>query len=222
MLDTRFPRLPGDIGNPASFDFPVSYRCVRGATVAAVVDSQPLAARLADDMLAAALVLQTRGVSMLATSCGFLAGLQSRLDDELRVPVLTSSLCLLPALRARHGADASLGVLTFSKSRLSPHHFGGVWDERLLIEGLAEDCHLARVIAEDRLELDAAQARRDAIAAAMRLRARCPRLAAVVLECTNLAPWRRELSTCLDAPVHDLVAALHAVAAGRDPAALPG
>ena len=23
MLDTRFPRLPGDIGNPATFPFPV-------------------------------------------------------------------------------------------------------------------------------------------------------------------------------------------------------
>ena len=213
MLDTRFPRLPGDIGNPASFDFPVSYQRVSGATVGAVVDTRPLATTLADAMLAAALALRARGVSMIATSCGFLAGLQPRLAEALDVPVLTSSLCLLPALRARHGVDAAIGVLSFSKTRLSPHHFGGDWDERLLIEGLDEDCHYARVIAEDRLELDREQAGRDVMAAAARLRARSPRLAAVVLECTNLGPWRDELAACLDAPVHDLVEALQAIAA---------
>ena len=30
MLDTRFPRIEGDIGNPASFDFPVIFRTMRG------------------------------------------------------------------------------------------------------------------------------------------------------------------------------------------------
>ena len=28
MLDTRFPRPPGDIGNPATFDFPFLYRVI--------------------------------------------------------------------------------------------------------------------------------------------------------------------------------------------------
>ena len=37
MLQTRFPRPPGDIGHPASFDFPVLYRVVQGASAARVV-----------------------------------------------------------------------------------------------------------------------------------------------------------------------------------------
>lgn len=31
MLDTIFPRLPGDIGNAETFDFPVKYKIVKGA-----------------------------------------------------------------------------------------------------------------------------------------------------------------------------------------------
>ena len=38
MLDTNFPRIPGDIGNALSFDFPVLYKIVEGASVARVVD----------------------------------------------------------------------------------------------------------------------------------------------------------------------------------------
>jgi len=32
MLETRFPRIPGDIGHAAARPFPVLYRVVRGAT----------------------------------------------------------------------------------------------------------------------------------------------------------------------------------------------
>ena len=32
LLDTRFPRPPGDVGNAETFDFPVLYRVVERAT----------------------------------------------------------------------------------------------------------------------------------------------------------------------------------------------
>ena len=32
MLETRFPRIPGDMGNAATWPFPVQYRVVKGAT----------------------------------------------------------------------------------------------------------------------------------------------------------------------------------------------
>ena len=37
MLDTHFPRIPGDMGNAATFDFPVLYHRVRGASPDRVV-----------------------------------------------------------------------------------------------------------------------------------------------------------------------------------------
>ena len=41
MLDTRFPRIEGDIGNPASFDFPVIFRTMAGIGSADAVAAHP-------------------------------------------------------------------------------------------------------------------------------------------------------------------------------------
>ena len=43
MLQTRFPRLPGDVGHPASFSMPVHHRVVPGASAQRVVrEGDPL------------------------------------------------------------------------------------------------------------------------------------------------------------------------------------
>ncbi|MDD9924879.1 MAG: aspartate/glutamate racemase family protein, partial [Rhodospirillaceae bacterium] len=37
MLETRFPRIPGDVGNATTFPFPVLYKVVQGASSERVV-----------------------------------------------------------------------------------------------------------------------------------------------------------------------------------------
>ena len=37
LLDTSFPRIPGDVGNAASYDFPIRLKTIAGATVQRVV-----------------------------------------------------------------------------------------------------------------------------------------------------------------------------------------
>ncbi len=41
MLDTRFPRPPGDIGNARSYDFPVRYKIVRNAYTDRIMGHSP-------------------------------------------------------------------------------------------------------------------------------------------------------------------------------------
>ena len=41
MLDTHSPRLVGDVGNAATWPFPVQYRVVRGADPARIMGRDP-------------------------------------------------------------------------------------------------------------------------------------------------------------------------------------
>lgn len=214
MLDTRFPRLPGDIGNPATFPFETRYRRVARATVAAVVGERPDRA-LEEALVGAGRALAEEGADLVATSCGFLAHLQERLSAAVTVPVLASSLVLLDHLRAVHGAGRPLGVLTFDAERLRAGAFSGLGAETP-VEGLPKEGELYGAIAGDRTTLDRDRAAGEAVEAARRLVARAPEVPAILLECTNLSPYRREIAEATGLPVHDLNQAIlwHA-SAGR-------
>jgi len=41
MLDTIFPRIPGDIGNAYSYNFPVRYKVVKGAITDKIMGDEP-------------------------------------------------------------------------------------------------------------------------------------------------------------------------------------
>ena len=215
QLNTRFPRLPGDIGNPESFPFPVVYRRVEAATVAAVVREGALAQEAEEALIAAAQALaEEDGVSLITTSCGFLGALQTRLAQAVSVPVIASAFALLPFLRQVYGEAATIGVLTFDARRLTAAHFGPWSDAGTLVEGIEKGRELHRVIAGDLPELDREAAEAEVCAAGRRLLARCPGLSAILLECTNLSPYRRALAVATGRPVYDLNQAIGWIAAG--------
>lgn len=215
MLDTRFPRFPGEIGHAETFPFPVDYERVPGAVVSRVVSGEALPTELRQVFYAAACCLADRGAKLIATSCGFLAPLQDELVAESRRPVIASSLLLLPLLRSLYGPDASLAVLTFDDRKLGGLHLPPTAGA-IAIGGLPRDGALYSAIAEDKeqLELDAALA--DCLSAARALCSKGPQPAALLLECTNLSPYKAALQDRLGLPVYDLVDAVlwHARAAG--------
>ncbi|APW36784.1 hypothetical protein RD110_05915 [Rhodoferax koreense] len=193
MLDTRFPRPPGDIGNPASFAVPVRQRVVSGAWPAAVV--QTAEAQQANGMqpafVAAARALQADGVRAITTSCGFLVLMQQVLQAAVKVPVVTSSLLALPGCLAREG---QVGVLTISADKLGPAHLrvAGVPEERLgdvLVQGMDPEGAFAGPILRNQPGLDVAAAEADVVRAALVLQAHAPHLRTLVLECTNMPPY---------------------------------
>src|SRR5215510_13166016 len=88
MLEARFPRIPGDMGNAGTWPFPVLYKVVAGASPQRVVREQ--AAGLLPDFITAARELEALGAEGITTNCGFLSLYQKELAAAVSVPVATS------------------------------------------------------------------------------------------------------------------------------------
>jgi len=202
MLDTRFPRLPGDVGNPATFEMPVRYRVVEGASPQRVVRER--AQSLLHPFIDAGHALVADGASAITTSCGFLVLFQSALQAALPVPVWTSSLLLLAQLQAAHGVSR-VGVLTADADSLSADHLAAAGAASgTPVEGLERGCAFQRCLLENQPSFDAAQARAATVDAAQRLLARHPDVTTLVLECTNLPPYAEAVRAATGCAVHDL------------------
>ena len=203
MLETRFPRPVGDIGNPATFAFPVCYRTVRGASPRRVVVERDPA--LLAPFVDAARALTAEGVAAIATSCGFLALFQRELAAAVAVPVWTSSLLLVAEIEASLGAGARVGVVTADAASLGAEHLRAVGARAdTPIEGLAPGSRFRATVLDDLAELDEEEARRATVAVAERLVAKRPDVAAIVLECTNMPPYADAVRAATGLPVRDI------------------
>lgn len=203
MLDTRFPRPPGDIGSPdtwARAGIPARFVTVPGASARRVVQTQDPA--LLEPFVEAARSLARQGARLITTSCGFLAAWQTELQKVVHVPVITSSLLQCAGL-------SSPGIVTFDAASL---HAGllqraGV-PAGTPVAGLMPGCELQSRILADDTHLDLLQASDDVVEAAMRLVAKHPEVQHVVLECTNMPPYRDAVAHAIGRPVYDLEALL--------------
>lgn len=199
MLDTRFPRPPGDIGSPdtwARAGIPVRFITVPGASARRVVQAQDPA--LLGPFVEAARSLAGQGARLITTSCGFLAGWQAELQAAVDVPVITSSLLQCARL-------PSPGIVTFDAASLHADLLrrAGV-PEGTPVEGLRPGCELQSRILADDTRLNLQQASDDVVEAAMRLVAKHHEVQHLVLECANMPPYRTAVAQATGRSVHDL------------------
>ncbi len=204
MLEARFPRIPGDMGNALTWPFPVLYRVVRGATPERVVLEG--ARGLLPDFIAAARDLVDLGAEAITTNCGFLSLFQAELAAAVRVPVATSALLQVPWVQAMLPPGQRVGVVTVSRGSLTPAHLDAAGVPRdVPVEGTEDGREFFRVLIKaEKHDMDVALAEQDILDAGRALVARHPEVGAVVLECTNMPPHAAALQDALGLPVYDI------------------
>lgn len=203
MLETRFPRVPGDMGNAQTWPFPVLYKVVPGASPRRVVCER--AEGLLDEFLAAAAELVRLGADGITTTCGFLSLYQREIAAHVGVPVATSSLMQIPFIERVLPPGKRVGILTVSAANLSGEHLraAGANPETPVV-GTDDGSEFSRVMINDEERLDLAAAERDILAAGDSLVASHDGIGAVLLECTNMVPYARALAQHLRLPVFSI------------------
>ncbi len=218
MLEARFPRIPGDMGNGLTWPFPVLYKVVPGASPARVVFDK--AEGLIDGFLDGAAELVRLGADGITTNCGFLSLYQRQIAAHVGVPVASSSLMQIPLIERILPPGQRVGDLTVSAASLTQEHLVAAGaDPATPVVGTEGGSEFTRVMLHDEERLDAAAAERDILDAGDALLAHHPETGAVLLECTNMVPYARALSEHLRLPVYSIysfVTWFHSGLAPRD------
>ncbi len=203
MLETRFPRIHGDIGNALTWPFPVQYRVVKGATANVVVRRDPRF--LVDRFIAAGRELVQMGCDGITTNCGFLALIQDQVRQALGVPVATSSLMQIPMVAALLPADKKVAVVTISKDTLTGEHLKAAGaPEDTVIAGTDGGRIFTTAILDDHSSLDFEACRLDVLEAAADLMGNNRDVGAIILECTNMVPYAADVRKLTGLPVYSI------------------
>jgi len=195
---------PGSLMNAATHNFPVIAETVEGAWAEIVIRGDPA---LESACIVAARRLVKRGAVAITSNCGFFIRHQEAVAASVNVPVVTSSLLLLPALLRQLPKAAKVAVLTADST-----HFG----QELL--GIDDPAERARVVIggteggelwKNELQrppppTDVADIEKDVAACVTRLRAAHPEIAAILFECTGFPLVAPAIRRSTKLPIWDI------------------
>ncbi len=209
MLDTTFPRIRGDIGNPATFDFPVCHRVVKDASVERLLIQGDK--DLIQPFIDTGRSLIKAGAIVLGSSCGFLALFHRELTKALDVPVFSSSLLQVHLAQTILRPGQKVGVITARKTSLTRKHLSAIGIENIpmAIQGMDRTREFNEVFIQGKTTLDEALCRREMAAVARELITTHPEVGPIVLECTNMPPYADEIRHVTGRPVFDVTTLLN-------------
>jgi len=213
MLDSTIPRIPGDPGHAETFNFPVRYGIVRDFPFEDLVEVRK---DHIDQIIKAAIGLQTEGVNFVAADCGLFSPFQRDVADALGIPFIGSALNVIPLIAGFLPGYQKIGLITGDTRLLrSPHlEAAGADPDRLVIRGMENSEEFKQVVINRGQKLDIEAMQAGVLTAAEDLFRSGEIIGAVVLECTNLITFRSDIQQQFNVPVFDLVSLMEFFADG--------
>ena len=204
--ESYYYKMPGHIKNATTFDFPITYKVIKGATSKVIVKEK--GGPLLNLYIEGAKELEKEGVKAITGSCGFLVVFQDQLTSAVNIPVFISSLLQIPLAHKMIGKDKKVGVLVANKEALTNDHLKAVSAENvpICVAGMDGKKEFNEVIIEkQRLDLDVTKLEEEVLDVMKELYNNNPTMGALVIECTDLPPFSYKIQQLIKKPVFDLV-----------------
>ena len=111
-----------------------------------------------------------------------------------------------------------VGVITISKESVTPEHLESVGVPLdIPLVGTENGKTFTASVLDDGDSMNVELAREDLVSAANELVAEYPEVGAIVLECTNMGPFSKDINLALGLPVYDVISYLTWFHAGLRP-----
>jgi len=220
QLPANIPMLPGDMGNPTTFDFPVLYELIEEIDPFWVLADKPHPVVM-KKVIAACKRLTMQGVTTIIGNCGFFANYQPEVAESLDpgVQFFNGSLMQVPMLLISVGSNKKVGVLTANKELLMPSpafkNVGATAEDmkRVVVYGNENGKEMKKVTGETgRFNPKALE--KELVDLAKKMIKEHPDVGAVVLECTEFPPYAHAIQNAIRRNVWDFVTMTNLMHAG--------
>ena len=209
QLPANIPMLPGDMGNPTTFPFPVLYEVIPDIDPFWVLSDKPHPEVLKKTIIAAHR-LEMQGCRAVIGNCGFFANYQPEVAQAITVPFYSGSLMQVPMVLNAVGSNKKVGVLTANSELLIPSPAlknSGVRDEdidRVVIYGAEQGVQMNNVTGE-KGQFSPEALRDELVALAKKMTEEHPDMGAMILECTEFPPYAHAIQEATRLPTYDFV-----------------
>ncbi|WP_457662592.1 hypothetical protein [Sinorhizobium medicae] len=198
------PPREGSLLNPKTFDTTIITEMVEGALPDVVIKGDP---SLDKACIRAAKRLVERGANVVAADCGFFIRHQSAISAAVNVPVVTSSLLLIPMLLRQLPASKKLAVITADSRHCTEDllELGNTSDRaRVVIGGVEGGEYIRNTLSRPFVRTALDQVEYEVGECIGRLRAEHPEIAVILFECTGFPSVASALRVKTSLPIYDI------------------
>lgn len=195
-----YPKLPGNVANATTYPFPVLYEEV-DFEIERLFEGDP---SIESIIVEAAKKLERQGVRAIIGACGYFAHFQESVRNAVDVPVFLSSLCQLPLIKTALSAKKRIAVLAASGDSINDSLLGKIGTDisRIIVRNIGS-MESFSAIRYGRTTLDNGALRRDLCRTAEELILAEPDIGAILLECSDLPPYAKDIQAVTGLPVFD-------------------
>ncbi|MES0039759.1 hypothetical protein NKJ74_31905 [Mesorhizobium sp. M0046] len=157
--------------------------------------------------MAAAQRLVDRGAEVITADCGFMVRHQAAISAAVNVPVVTSSLLLVPTLLRQLAFAKKLAVITADSQHCSEDLLAiqNPRDRKRVIIGAIEDgVYVRNALARPLVRTDVDQIEQEVGGCIARLRVEHPEIALILFECTGCPVVTNALRRKIGLPIYDI------------------
>lgn len=194
----------GSMLHPGTFDFPVIVETVAGGWVENVVRGDPA---LEPAFIQAARGLVERGAVAISSVCGFSIRHQQAVSAAVNVPVVTSSLLLLPMLLRQLPPKSKIAVLTYDSNHCGEDVIG-INDPsdraRVVVGGIEGGKYWHDGLKVPLPPTDVAAVEADVSARIATLRKEHPEIATILFECAAFPTVAAPIRAMAKLPLYDI------------------
>lgn len=201
-MDIWYPKLPGNVANATTYDFPVLYKRLDFDEPLDMLKGDP---KLLPEVIKKGQELVNDGVRAIICACGYLGYFQKELSAALDVPVYTSSLLQIPLIKMGLKANQRIGLLCANKENMKDRLLAsvGVNDSTILeIVGMSDQSEFQHILYND-LAFNNDTLTQQVVTKVQKMVANNPDIGAILIECSDLPPYAAAIQDATNLPVFD-------------------